>query len=161
MRVDEGQGLANCWHRGTDRRASYHIPDFPDCLSIQRSLRRPPHFRRGPLKFRKSAESCGFLEVSLVLGFFLIPNGHPIKKFFFLYSPLHPTSNLCPPPQPAQPTPSSSHPSIPPLLFPVYLGYLFYFPFPGTSMHPTLGPPRHLASLGLPFEGWLFYKLYC
>lgn len=91
-------------------RASYNIPDIPDCLSIQRSLRWPSHVKRGPLKFRKSAESCGFLEVSLVLGFSLIPNAPHQDVFVFTLLP-HPASNL--PPTPSLPNPLPQVPTPP------------------------------------------------
>lgn len=154
--------LVNGWHRGTDgddrESQSQHSrhPWLPEHLKIiQVAIPRQKRATQVQKECRVLWIPGGFS------GARFLPNPTcPPSRCLCLYSPppscLQPASHT----QPAQPTPSSSHPSIPAVLFPVYLGALFYFHFPGKSMHPTVSPPCHLASLGLWFVGWLSYKLY-
>lgn len=77
--------------------------------------------------------SCGFLGVSLALGFSLARKWPFLSKHLFCYPPPTPKSGLqrLPAPSWLNLVPLSSCPSILKTLPPVYTGGLFYFPFPG------------------------------
>ena len=74
---------------------------------------------------------CRFQRVSIALVFFLM---HKMPQFQLSLTLFHLLSYH-----------AYSHPYPPP----VHLQNLFYFPFPGRSMHSLFSPPCYLASLGL------------
>lgn len=95
--------------------------------------------------------SCGFLGVSLALGFSLARKWPFLSKHLFCYPP--PRPQIWPPTtsstQLAQPGPSeflSLHPQTP---APSLHRRSFLLPLPRETLYPSLGLPCYLSSLGL------------